>query len=135
MLGMQALLMIMAAAETAVGLGLIAAPSSGVQLLLGAPLGTPVAITVARVTGIAMLALGVACWMAREDTNSLAGRGLLSAMLIYNGGVGALLAYAALGAGVSSVALWPVAITHAGLAGACVWALARMKSGDRNRIG
>jgi len=127
--------MIMAAAETAVGLGLIAAPSFGVQLLLGAPLDTPVAITVARVTGIAMLALGVACWMAREDTHSLAARGLLSAMLIYNGGVGALLAYAGLGAGLSSFALWPVAIAHAGLAGACAWALARMKSGDRNRIG
>jgi len=128
---MPALLIIMAAAETAVGLGLIALPSTAVQLLLGSAVDTPVAITVARVAGIAMLALGVACWLARADTRSPAARGLLSAMMIYNLGVCVLLMYAALGAGVSSQALWPVAISHAGLAAWCLVSLARSSPESR----
>jgi hypothetical protein len=114
-----------------VGLGLISLPSTAVQLLLGSAVDTPVAITVARVAGIAMLALGVACWLARADTRSPAARGLLSAMMIYNLGVCVLLMYAALGAGVSSLALWPVAISHAGLAAWCLVSLARSSSESR----
>lgn len=131
---MQALLILMAAAETAVGLCLIAIPATGVLLLLGSPIDTAVAITVSRVTGMAMLTLGVACWMARADSHSPAARGLVAAMAIYNGGVCAVLVYAALGAGLSSFALWPVAISHAGLAAWCLAVLARMKSQERHRI-
>jgi hypothetical protein len=121
------LLAIMAAAEAAVGIGLIVLPSRVASLLLGAALDTAVATTVARVAGVALLALGVACWRARDDTQSRAAAGIVSAMVIYNAGVGALLVYAALGLGLSSFALWPTAILHAGLAAWCAGSLAKAK--------
>jgi hypothetical protein len=49
-----------AVAETATGLALLIAPSLVVQLLLGEQL-TGVAIPVARVAGIALIGLGIAC--------------------------------------------------------------------------
>lgn len=125
---MKRLLVIMAAAEAAVGLGLIVLPSRVASLLLGAALETAVASTVARVAGVALLALGVACWRARDDTQSRAATGIVSAMVIYNAGVGALLVYAALGLGLSSFLLWPTAILHAGLAAWCVGFLATSRS-------
>jgi len=121
---MKALLIVMAAAEISVGFGLIAAPSTVATLLLGSPLETAVAIAVARVAGFALLALGVTCWQARVDTLSVATRGFVRAMLVYNAGVFALLVYGALGGELRSFALWPVAIAHAGLAVWCVASLA-----------
>jgi hypothetical protein len=50
-----------AVAEAATGLGLLIVPSLVVQLLLGEQL-TGVAIPVARVAGIALIGLGIACW-------------------------------------------------------------------------
>jgi hypothetical protein len=50
-----------AVAEAATGLGLLIVPSLVVQLLLGEQL-TGVAIPVARVAGIALMGLGIACW-------------------------------------------------------------------------
>jgi hypothetical protein len=50
-----------AVAEAATGLALLIAPSLVVQLLLGEQL-TGVAIPVARVAGIALIGLGIACW-------------------------------------------------------------------------
>jgi hypothetical protein len=121
---MKKLLIIIAAAETATGLGLVAFPWLVASLIFGSTLETPVALAVARIAGVALLALGIACWMARADTGSRAARGIISAMLIYNAGVCALLLYAALGAGLSSIALWPVTIAHAGLAAWCLACLA-----------
>ena len=45
---------------------LAAAPSVLVELLLGAAPGTAAGVTVSRVAGVALLALGVACWLARQ---------------------------------------------------------------------
>jgi hypothetical protein len=50
-----------AVAEAATGSGLLIVPSLVVQLLLGEQL-TGVAIPVARVAGIALIGLGIACW-------------------------------------------------------------------------
>jgi hypothetical protein len=50
-----------AVAEAATGLGLLIVPSLVAQLLLGEQL-TGVAIPVARVAGIALIGLGIACW-------------------------------------------------------------------------
>jgi len=120
---MRSLLTIVAAAETAVGLALLAIPSWVASLLLGSTLDSAVATTVARVAGCALLALGIACWWARADAQSRAARGMVSAMLVYNAGVCVVLLYAALAAGLSGLGLWPTAILHAGLAAWCVAAL------------
>ena len=75
------LLSMMGAAEAATGLVLAVAPSFLVELLLGAAPGTAAGTTVSRVAGAAILALGVACWLARQDAASRAASGLIAAML------------------------------------------------------
>jgi hypothetical protein len=58
---MKKLLIVIALGEGAAGLALLTVPSVVVWLLFGQePIG--VAVALARVTGIALLALSVACW-------------------------------------------------------------------------
>ncbi len=68
--------------ELGAGLALLCFPSATVALLVGAPLETAPALTVARVGGAGLLALGVACWLSRGDTQSRAAKGLIAAMLL-----------------------------------------------------
>src|SRR5436309_10030508 len=91
---MSRLLKLTAIIETATGLGLMAVPSVVARLLLGSPLDTSAAVMLGRVAGAALLALGVACWLARDDTQSRAARGLVVAMLTYNIAATAVLAFA-----------------------------------------
>ena len=58
---MKKVLIFSAVAEAATGIALLIAPTLVWQLLLGKQL-TGVAIPVARVAGIALVALGIACW-------------------------------------------------------------------------
>src|SRR6478736_1818271 len=74
-----------------------AAPQGDGQLLLGERL-TGVAIPVGRVTGIALIALGVACWPGPP----------LVAMLIYSAFVTLYLAYVGFAGGLTGILLWPV---------------------------
>jgi len=117
------LLSVTGAAETATGLVLAVAPSLLVELLLGSVSGTAAGITVSRVAGVAILALGVACWLARQDAAGRAARGLIAAMLLYNAAVAAILVLVWTNQGLSGVALWPVVLAHAVLAVWCVVAL------------
>ena len=95
------------------------------ELLLGAPLETPVALTVARVGGAGLLALGIACWLARGDTQSRAATGLVVAMLLYDVAAVAVLAFAGIGLGLHSVGLWPAVVLHAMMSVWCVMCLLR----------
>ncbi len=117
---MKKLLRISAIIEMPTGLGLMAAPSFVVRLLLGSPLDTSVATMLGRVAGVALLALGVACWLARDDTHSRAARGLVAAMFLYNVAVAALLTLAGVGLGLRGIALWPAVLLHAAMAVWCV---------------
>ncbi len=122
---MSRLLKLTAIIEAATGLGLMAVPSVVARLLLGSPLDTSAAVMLARVAGAALLALGVACWLARDDTQSRATRGLIVAMLMYNLIATAVLAFAGIGLGLHGVALWPAVILHAAMAIWCVTSLRR----------
>ncbi|RBP17555.1 hypothetical protein DFR50_10246 [Roseiarcus fermentans] len=96
-----------AAIEAGAGLALIAAPEAVVRLLLGAGV-SGAAIALGRVAGVALLALGVACWLARgKETGAL-----VSAMLIYNCGVAVVIGMAGLGSGTVGVLLWPAVALH-----------------------
>ena len=53
--------------EAATGLALLIIPSLVGQLLLGEDL-TGVAVPVARVAGIALIALGIACWPGHRSS-------------------------------------------------------------------
>jgi hypothetical protein len=90
-----------AAAEIATGLALLAVPSLVAQLLLGEGLAGG-AISVARVAGIALIALGFACWPGPP----------LLGMLVYS--VAVTIYLAAIGfADVAGPLLWPAVAVHA----------------------
>ena len=125
---MSRLLKLTALIEAATGFGLIVIPSVVVRLLLGSPLDTPAAVTLGRIAGAALLALGVACWLARDDTQSRTARGLVVAMLMYNLVATAVLAFAGIGLGLHGVALWPAVVLHAAMGAWCVACLRRSPS-------
>ena len=97
---MKKVLLLAAIAEIATGLALLLVPSLVGQLLLGEQL-TGVAIPVARVTGIALIALGVACWP-----------GPLVGMLTYSALVTVYLAYLGFAGGLTGILLWPAVVLH-----------------------
>ena len=125
---MSRLLKFTAIIEAATGLGLIAVPAIVVRLLLGAEI-SGASIPLGRVAGAALLALGVACWLARDDRQSCAARGLVVAMLIYNVVATAVLAFAGIGLGLYGVALWPAVVLHAAMG---VWCVACLRRGPQN---
>jgi hypothetical protein len=117
---------VMAVMELGAGLALLCCPSATAALLVGAPLEAPAALTVGRVGGAGLLALGVACWLARNDTQSRAARGLVSAMVLYNlGAVVILGAAAGIGSQPVGIALWPVVFLHATMTIWCIVHLLR----------
>ena len=98
---MKGVLAFAAVSEAATGLALLIVPSLVGQLLLGTEL-TGVAMTVARVAGIALIALGVACWPGTP----------LIGMLTYSAAVTLYLAYASFVDGLSGTLLWPAVVLH-----------------------
>ena len=124
---MKFLLIVTAVLETGVGVALLAFPSATVVLLLAAPLEASVAITLGRVAGAALLALGVANWLAHYDAQSFAARGLVSAMVVYNLGAVAILGTAGILSQPVGIALWPGVVAHAAMAVWCVMFLLRRR--------
>jgi hypothetical protein len=120
------LLIVTALTETATGLMLLVFPTRVVAFLLGATLETPAGLVVARMAGAALLALGFACWLARNDGANRAVRGLVAAMLLYNSVAVAVLADAGARARLVGVLTWPAVALHAALA---VWCIASLRSG------
>jgi hypothetical protein len=116
----KSLLIVTALLEAGTGLAFVVSPSMPVSLLLGTSLETPGAVAVGRIAGAALLALGVACWLARHDEQSRAANGLIAAMLLYNAATVAVLGNAFFGSGLSGVGLWPGLVLHAVMG---VWCL------------
>jgi hypothetical protein len=119
------LLVVTALAEAGVGLTLLLSPPFVARLLLGVSLDAPAALIVGRIAGAALLSLGAACWLARDDGPSRARRGLIAAMLLYNSAAAAVLANAGVGVGLVGVLMWPAVALHAVLA---VWCIACLRS-------
>ena len=111
-------LIVIAAVEAATGLGLLLLPSVPFALLLGLESAAVEAIFVGRIAGVALLAIGVASWMARKDELNPSLSGLLVGILIYNTAVTILLVYAGAVLKMTGVMLWPTVVFHALLA---VW--------------
>jgi hypothetical protein len=122
---MKMLHTVTAVIEAGAGLALGCCPSFTVALLLGSPLDTLAAVTLGRLAGGALLALGVACWLARGDAQSRAARGLIAAMVVYNFAAVALFVFAGIGLGLHGVALWPAVVLHAGMVIWCIACLCR----------
>jgi hypothetical protein len=122
---LKLLLFITALIEAGAGAALLLAPEMLSMVLLGTTLDGPAALVVARIAGAALLSLGIACWIARKDVGSAAARGVVAAMLFYNLATSLALAYAALGLGLTAIALWPCVLLHATLAAWCAVCLRR----------
>jgi hypothetical protein len=90
-----------AVAEGGTGLALLIVPSLVGQWLLGEELSS-VAAQVARVAGIALIALGIACWPGPP----------LVGMLVYTASVMTYLAYLGFACGLNGVLLWPAVVVH-----------------------
>lgn len=108
--------MVSTVAEGATGVSLILAPSLVNRLLLGSELAEPAAL--ARVFGIALVALALACLPRRAGDENLDQQCL--AMLLYNACVGVLLASVGLGGSIAGALLWPATVFHLLMAGALV---------------
>jgi len=84
---------------------LLLAPTLVGKLLFGTEL-VGIAMTMARVAGIALIGLGVACWPGTP----------LLGMVTYSVTVALLLSYLGLLGGASGLLLWPAVIAHGVLA-------------------
>ncbi len=113
---MKGPLTVAAVAEAVTGLALLVVPSLVGQLLLGAEL-TEMALVVARVAGIALIALGVACWPGPPRVG----------MLTYSAAVTLYLAWGGLAGVMTGILLWPAVALHAVL----TLLLARAPASDR----
>ena len=89
---MKRVLVIAAVGEAATGLALLIVPSLVGQLLFGVEL-----------TGIALIALGIACWPGPP----------LVGMLTYSAAVTLYLAYVGFAGGLTGILLWPAVVVHA----------------------
>jgi hypothetical protein len=119
----EALLIATTVIEAGAGLALLSFPSRAVELLLGAPLESADALTVARVGGTALLTLGAASWLARGDTQSRAARGLVAAMVLYNLGVALVLGAFGIHSERVGIALWPAVVLHTAMTVWCIMSL------------
>ena len=98
---MKWVLIFAAVGEAGTGLALLIVPALVGRLLLGEEL-TSIAIPVARVAGIALIALGVACWPGPARVG----------MLIYSVAAALYLAYVGIVGGLTGTLLWPAVILH-----------------------
>lgn len=103
---MKTLLTVAAGAELATGAALVVAPTLVGQLLLGAEL-SGVSVMIGRVTGIALVALGIAC---------LPGRTALCGMFTYSTLATIYLGYIAIDGQFVGKLLWPAVALHAVIA-------------------
>jgi hypothetical protein len=94
-----------AVAEAATGLALIVIPSLVVRLLFGIELAN-ISLSIARLTGMALLGLGIACWPGCTP---------LFGMLTYSGLATLYLGYIAVRGELVGILLWPAVVLHAAL--------------------
>ncbi len=99
-----------AVGEASTGLALLIVPGLVGRLLLGEEL-TGIAIPVARVAGIALIALAVACWPGTP----------LVGMLAYSAAVTLYLAYLGIHGEWVGILLWPAVLVHTVLSLLLVW--------------
>jgi len=109
---MKRVIILAALGEAATGLALVVVPSLVGRLLLGEAL-TGVAVPVARVAGIALIALAVACWPGPPRVG----------MLIYVGVVALYLAYVGFAGSSTGILLWPAVGVHVILTALLIWAI------------
>jgi len=118
----KTLILVKFAVEVLAGLAFLFFPSALFVILLGVPLGASGAYAF-RMFGTAISAIGIACWLAREDSASRAARALVTATAFYDVAFVTILLAARFVGGLSGIALWPTVVLHLGLAVYCLFCL------------
>lgn len=103
---MKKLLAVAAVAEVVTGMALLVVPSLVVKLLFGAGIAEIGGVT-SRFAGLALIALGVACWPFGSAPRALYG------MFTYSSLATLGLLYLALGGKWNGPVLWPAVVLHA----------------------
>ncbi len=98
---MKKVLALAATGEAAMGLVLLAYPPIVVRLLFGADIADA-GILMSRIAGVALIALGVACWPGTP----------LAGMLTYSAAVTLYLAHLGFARGMNGILLWPAVAIH-----------------------
>ncbi len=101
MIATNKVLITAALGEIATGIALLLVPSLVGQVLLGTAL-TGTAVVIARVAGIALLGLGMACWPGPARIG----------MLTYGAGASIYLGYLGFVGVATGLLLWPAVILH-----------------------
>jgi hypothetical protein len=104
----RTLVVVSAAIEMATGIALFAMPGFVARALLGTDLSLP-GIAVARLAGLGLFSLGMACWPGNDDITPHQVR----ALFVYNLLAAVYLGYLRVGAGFVSYLLWPACVLHA----------------------
>ncbi len=109
------LILVCAVLETGTGLALLILPRFVVRLLLGAELAGA-GVATSRLCGLALISFGLACWPAWEATPGRLDRRAVRALLVYNAGATAYLAWLMASEGYRGLLLVPAIAIHATLA-------------------
>lgn len=104
--------------ELGTGLGLVTVPALVVGLLLGAS-DTGSLVPVGRVAGIALLALGLACWPSRRSSETRPAG--YWGMVLYNVLIALYLTYLGTVGHLGGLLLWPAVALHAVVALVLLW--------------
>jgi hypothetical protein len=108
---MRKMLILAAVGEATTGLGLLCVPALVGQLLLGQEL-TGIAVPIARVCGLSLVGLAIACWPGPP----------LVGMATYSVLVALYLAYLGVAGGLAGILLWPAVVFHLVLTALLAWA-------------
>lgn len=103
--------------ETAAGLGLVIDPAGGASALFGSSMEGP-GMAIGRIGGGGLLALGIACWLARNTPTAPASVGVAWGYLAYNLVACVTLAWASFTLGGGSLPAGGAAVLHGAIAAA-----------------
>jgi hypothetical protein len=122
----KSLLTLTAIFELSTGLALVAIPTTTTSLLLGTSLHEPAGILVARIAGVSLISLAIACWFSKNyPESSLV---IIKALIVYNISAAMLLAYSGLVDHFSGIGLWPAVIIHTVLFVWCIQSVREVRS-------
>jgi hypothetical protein len=126
-MNVKLLLQVMAFINVMAGIAFIVFPVFLSWLVLGVSLSEPAAVVVSRIAGVAVLSLGIVCWMVASEGRSKPGKSLVTGLAIYNTLVMMVMVYSITIQDFTSSGLWVVILLHAILAGWCIRTAINMK--------
>lgn len=103
--------------ESVAGMALLVDPSGAASILLGSSLDMA-GVVVGRLGGGGLVALGIACWLARNTPTAPASLGVSWAFLAYNVVAGVTLAWATVAIGRDALPALAAAVLHGALGAA-----------------